>query len=531
MMDLSIVTTMYRSAPYLAEFHQRASAAAQRLSAHYEIILVNDGSPDHSLEVALELYQQDEHVRVVDLSRNFGHHKALMTGLQHATGRLVFLLDSDLEEAPELLQTFHERMQETQADVVYGVQETRKGNWPERISGALFYWAFSKLAGITVPRNVITARLMTQRYVRSLVAHRDREVFLLGLWTITGYRQVPVSVRKLSKGSTTYDWRRKINVFVNAVTSFSNRPLHLVCYLGLGVSSVALVAALYLVVQRLLFQVYLGGWPSLIVSIWMMGGLNLFCLGVIGIYISKVFSETKDRPYTIVRQLHTHSPAEPARTLPHTSPLPVEEAKFADLRSAVGAYYTARLQTFGPTPRGVDWNSAESQTLRFEQLARIIAAPEDPTLTLLDYGCGYGAMREYLRGAGFKVRYRGFDLSESMITEARRAAPDGLFTSEEGEVQPADYCVASGIFNVRLQASDREWQAYMESTVSRMAELGTRGFAFNVLSTYSDVEKRRADLYYADPLFWFDFCKRRFSRFVSVLHDYPLYEFTILVRR
>ena len=127
MMQLSIVTTLYNSSPYLIEFYERISIQAQELTNDYEIIFVNDGSPDDSLERALNLFQHDQHVRVIDLSRNFGHHKSMMTGLMHARGELVFLIDSDLEEEPELLGEFHKQFHESDVDVVYGVQNQEKG--------------------------------------------------------------------------------------------------------------------------------------------------------------------------------------------------------------------------------------------------------------------------------------------------------------------------------------------------------------------------------------------------------------------
>lgn len=324
--DLSIVATLYYSAPYLAEFHRRASAAAQQLTDHYEILLVNDGSPDDALEVARTLFEQDKRVRVIDLSRNFGHHKAMMTGLTHARGALVFLIDCDLEEEPELLGAFHQEMQATQADMVYGVQERRKGGWGERLSGELFYTVFNLFSSYPVPANVLTARLMSRRYVDSLVAHRDREIFLLGLLTITGFSQRPMVVRKHDKAASTYNLSRKVALLVNAITSFSNRPLILIFYLGCVILLLASLAALYLIVQRLFFGVLLTGWPSLIVSVWLLGGLMIFCQGIIGIYLSKIFMETKERPYTIIRQHYDHVPSppigEPAPRLQEQQPTP-----------------------------------------------------------------------------------------------------------------------------------------------------------------------------------------------------------------
>lgn len=310
-MELSIVTTLYGSAPYLEEFYARVRAEAERLTQDYEVILVNDGSPDNSLAVALSLYTRDERVRVIDLSRNFGHHKAIMTGLAHARGRLVFLIDCDLEEGPELLGKFHAEMKSTGADVIYGVQRARKGNFFERVTGNLFYLIFNLVSNCAVPANQLMARLMSRHYVASLVEHKDRELFLAGLWAITGFTQIPVVADKHSKGSSTYNLRRRIASLVNAITSFSNTPLVLIFYLGCAIVLTAGIGALYLVVRRLFFGVLLAGWPSLIVSVWLLGGLTIFCLGVIGIYVSKIFMETKQRPYTVIRQIYERKGAAP----------------------------------------------------------------------------------------------------------------------------------------------------------------------------------------------------------------------------
>lgn len=308
-MKLSFVTSLYSSAPYLRELHARCSAAARELTDDFEIVLVNDGSPDNSLEVALELHAADPRIKVIDLARNFGQHKAILTGLAHARGDLVFLMDSDLEEDPAWLQKFHLEMRKTGADVVFGIQRRRKGGIVERLTGNLYYAIFRLLSSYPVPANQVTARLMTMRYVESLVSHRDQEVFLAGLWAITGYQQVPVIVDKESKGISSYDFRRKLEVTLNSVTSFSNRPLVLIFYLGMLVTVFSLSGAFGMLIAKLYFIEFELGWPSLIISIWFLGGLTLSCLGVIGMYLSKIFIETKSRPYTIIRQIHGPEPA------------------------------------------------------------------------------------------------------------------------------------------------------------------------------------------------------------------------------
>ena len=303
-MKLSIVTTLYNSAPYLMEFHERVCAAAGRLTDDFEIVLVNDGSPDNSLAVALELHRKDARVCVVDLSRNFGHHKAMMTGLVHVRGDLVFLLDSDLEEEPELLQKFYEEMVRTGADVVFGVQEQRKGKVFERVSGSLYFKVFNIFSTYPIPTNHITARLMTRAYVDGLVGHQEREFVMSGLWALTGFQQLPVKVTKHHKHTSAYGLRQKIAHLVNAITSFSNKPLVLIFYLGCLILFISSIAAIDLIVRKLVFGTLLEGWASLIVSIWLLGGLTIFCLGVIGIYLAKIFIEVKHRPYTIVKKTY-----------------------------------------------------------------------------------------------------------------------------------------------------------------------------------------------------------------------------------
>lgn len=302
--ELSIVTTMYASAPWLREFHERASAAARALTDDYEIVLVNDGSPDASLAVALELFEADPRVRVIDFSRNFGHHKAMMTGLAHARGDRVFLIDCDLEEDPALLATFAERLRASGADVVYGVQRERKGRALDRLGARVFYTVFNWLSTDPIPPNLLTARLMTRRYVEALTAHRERQTQISGLWAITGFEQVPLEIEKRDKGSTTYTFARKIAHLVNAVTSFSDKPLVMIFYAGALIMFLSMLAAGYLVVRRVFFGTMLAGWPSLMVTVWFLGGLTVFCVGVIGIYLSRVFVETKRRPYTIIRKIY-----------------------------------------------------------------------------------------------------------------------------------------------------------------------------------------------------------------------------------
>jgi SAM-dependent methyltransferase len=158
---------------------------------------------------------------------------------------------------------------------------------------------------------------------------------------------------------------------------------------------------------------------------------------------------------------------------------------------------------------------------------------DEPAVSLLDVGCGYGALLDHLKAVGITVDYRGFDVSEAMVAaaRARHQASQSAFTSRVEAIEPASFAVASGIFNVKLHHSVEQWRGYVLETIGALDELSTRGFAFNMLSTYSDPEKRRDDLFYADPCEMFDLCKRRFATRVALLHDYPLFEFTVIVRK
>jgi putative glycosyltransferase len=301
---LSVVTTLYRSAPTIGEFYRRVISAAEAITNDIELLMVNDGSPDDSLDLALALHRADPRVVVVDLARNFGHHKAMMTGLAHATGDLVFLIDSDLDEDPELLARFHERFMKGDSDVVYGVQQTRRGGAVERISGAVFFSLVDALSDQRIPRNLATVRLMTRDYVRALVRHRDREFVISQLWQLTGFRQVAVPFRKSSGSPTTYSLRMRIEMAVKYLTTTSTKLLYFILYAGIAIFALSVATILFYVSRYLASGIGVDGFTSLIVSIWFFGGLTTCILGVIGIYVANIVSETKRRPYTVVQRVH-----------------------------------------------------------------------------------------------------------------------------------------------------------------------------------------------------------------------------------
>lgn len=198
----------------------------------------------------------------------------------------------------------------------------------------------------------------------------------------------------------------------------------------------------------------------------------------------------------------------------------------------VNKYYTDKILIHGATPSGVDWNSIESQEIRFKQLLNVLNQDYDINNTFLDYGCGYGSLFQYLNKHNFKIDYIGYDISKEMINKAVQVNNhEEKWISELPDKLKVDYTVASGLFNVKQDQTNEEWENYILDTLIKINSLTKKAFAFNILTSYSDVEFMKDYLYYSDPAKLFDFCKRNFSRNVALLHDYNLYEFTIIIRK
>jgi len=201
------------------------------------------------------------------------------------------------------------------------------------------------------------------------------------------------------------------------------------------------------------------------------------------------------------------------------------------IKEKVAEYYTRKVQEWGPTPQGVDWSSRESHEIRFEQLLKV--CDRSGFFSLNDFGCGYGALYDYMAERKYDFEYHGYDLSESMIKKAHTLYKDAdncRFTQSD-VLEEADYTTACGLFNVKMDVDSREWEQYVLEVLEKIDQSSRRGFAFNILTRYSDPECLKDHLYYADPCFYFDYCKKKFSNHVALLHDYPLYEFSILVRK
>lgn len=304
--EISVVSTLYRSRRFLEQFLTEAVAALAACGfTRYEIVLVNDGSPDDSLEYALARKSQLPELVIVDLSRNFGHHHAAQAGLRYARGDLLFLIDCDMEVPPAILTTFHEKMSATGCDAVFAYQEARSGNAFQRMSGWLFWQGFNALSDVRVPENICTERLLTRRFVDAFLMLGDHNLFLGGMMTWTGFVQIGVPVTKKPRaGPSAYSIFGRIKLMVNAISAFSSRPLTWLFYAGISITVISAVLIVYLIARKFLFDDALLGFTSIMAMLIMSLGIMTTAIGTLGIYLGKVFNQVQQRPNVIVRDIY-----------------------------------------------------------------------------------------------------------------------------------------------------------------------------------------------------------------------------------
>jgi putative glycosyltransferase len=307
-MKLSVVTTLYRSQLFLPRFLEEIQAALAAIACtDFELVFVNDGSPDDSLAYLLERKKDIPQIKAIDLSRNFGHHYAMQAGLQEARGELIFLIDNDLETPPGVLVEFYREMQQDPAlDVVYGYQESRKGNFVERITGSIFWILINKLSDTKVPHNILTERLMTMQYVNELLRLGDANLFIGGMMYWVGFNQKGYAVKKgLREGASTYSMKRRAQLMLRAITSFSGKPLEWLFYFGLVISFCSFLFLIFLAIKKLIYQDEIQlGWTSIVaINVFILGIISTF-LGIIGIYIYKIYTQVQGRPNAIIKKIY-----------------------------------------------------------------------------------------------------------------------------------------------------------------------------------------------------------------------------------
>ena len=319
---LSIVAPVYNEQELVEQFVARASAAAADYD--YELVLVNDGSSDRTPELLDRIASSDRRVRVMHLSRNFGHQAALTAGLEHAAGDVVVMIDADLQDPPELIPDMLAQWSQG-ADVVYAVRKQREGETPFKLATAsVFYRLFDKLAQVNLEPNSGDFRLLDRRALDALLTMTERSRFLRGMTVWVGFNQTAVSYEREARqaGETKYTLRRMLRFSLDAIASFSHLPLQLATYAGLVSAGVAFIAIPVVLVLRVTDS-YLPGFSSITIAVLLLGGIQLIALGVIGEYVGRIYDEVKHRPLYIVRE-ERNRPSPPV-----APPPPVERAGLA----------------------------------------------------------------------------------------------------------------------------------------------------------------------------------------------------------
>jgi polyisoprenyl-phosphate glycosyltransferase len=303
-MDISLVIPFYNEEPNIDRLFGRLELVLAHLGMTYEIICVNDGSRDDTLERLLEEHYRNSAIKVVNLSRNFGKEIALTAGIDHAKGNAVIPMDADLQDPPELIEALISRWKEGY-DVVYATRRTREGeSWMKRFTAKAFYQTIAQISKVPIPMNTGDFRLLDRRVVEALKQMPERNRFMKGLFSWVGYKQISVLYDRSPRyqGTTKWNYWRLWNFALDGITSFSFLPLKIWGYIGIVLSFITLMYAAFLVIRTLIFGIDVPGYASLMVAVLFLGGIQLITLGIIGEYLGRIYEEVKGRPLYLVRE-------------------------------------------------------------------------------------------------------------------------------------------------------------------------------------------------------------------------------------
>lgn len=304
--ELSIVVPLYNEEKNIDYLFERLTSTLNRITDSYEIVCVNDGSKDDTLECLIEQNRSNPAIKVVNLSRNFGKEIALTAGIDYANGVAVIPIDADLQDPPELIEELVAKWREGY-DVVYATRRTRQGEtWLKRFTADAFYQTIGKMSPVPIPRNTGDFRLLDRKVVEALKQLPERTRFMKGLFAWVGFKQTSILFERQPRfqGQTTWNYWKLWNFALDGIASFSFIPLKVWSYLGLSVSFVSLLYASFLILRTLIFGIDVPGYASLMVAILFLGGIQLITLGIIGEYLGRVYEEVKGRPLYVVRECY-----------------------------------------------------------------------------------------------------------------------------------------------------------------------------------------------------------------------------------
>jgi glycosyltransferase involved in cell wall biosynthesis len=303
---ISIVVPVFNEEESLPELYRRIIAVMNHIHISFELIFVDDGSTDRSLEIMLEISEKDKSVKVIQLSRNFGHQSAIIAGVEYARGTAVITMDGDLQHPPEVIERLIEKWQEGY-EVVYTCRdETDDVSLFKRITSRCFYTLVYYLAEANISAGTADFRLLDRSVVESLRAFGERSIFLRGIINWVGYRQAAIRYRAAARyrGKSKYSFLRMLRFAIDGITSFSSIPLYVSAFLGIIISLFSFIYALMVIYVRLFTDRVVGGWTSVMVALLFLGGIQLITIGVQGIYLGQVYKEAKGRPRYLIRRVY-----------------------------------------------------------------------------------------------------------------------------------------------------------------------------------------------------------------------------------
>lgn len=299
---ISCVVPVYNEEAVVADFIRCLQQALHTLTSRFEIIIVDDGSRDHTVEKVQQL-PKDEHVKLLALSRNFGKEIALTAGIEHARGEVTVLMDADFQHPVEVIHEFLAKWADGY-DMVYGIRQDRESeSLLKRNFARLFYWMMRKVSSVDMPRNAGDFRLMDRKITDAIKLFPERTRFMKGLYAWVGYKSIgiPFEVKERAAGKSSWGFLRLAELAITGIASFSDIPLRVWSMIGFAISFIAMIYAVYIVTVTLLYGADLPGFPTLVVAIMFLGGIQLLSIGILGEYIARIFTEVKQRPKYLLR--------------------------------------------------------------------------------------------------------------------------------------------------------------------------------------------------------------------------------------
>ncbi len=306
-MEISIVVPIFNEEENLPTLYQRLEEVMEKLAVDYELLFVNDGSSDSSIQILKEYASKNAKVKYIDFSRNFGHQIAVSAGLEHAKGQAVVIIDGDLQDPPEIIEPLYKKLKEG-FEVVYAQRISRKGESVfKKMTANVFYRILGGITTVHIPVDTGDFRIMDRKVVDVLLAMPEHNKFIRGQVAWVGFRQTSIEYHRDERfsGETGYTFRKMLNFALDGITAFSNFPLKLVTFAGFFVSSITFFIMLYALYSKYILKDFVAGWTSLMLSVLFIGGIQLISIGIIGEYISRINNNVRNRPLYVIKEKKT----------------------------------------------------------------------------------------------------------------------------------------------------------------------------------------------------------------------------------